>query len=158
MAASGLGLGWLWGLGLKGAGDPQRWRRERPLKSNRRDNTKDLLSVIAVAGTIFHLLGLLTQEVTDLGLNIFIISKLLLPRLISPVCGSRSWLLARWTVIQTKPRLVIRLTTVMFCVISKKKCLPRRTLTTFSVNFRWDLCHRRSRRIIPEACQQFRIG
>ena len=124
MAASGLGLGWLWGLGLKGAGDRQRWKRERPLKSNRRDNIKDLLSVIAVAGTLFHLSGLLTQEVTDLGLNIFIISKLLLPRLISPVCGSRSWLLARWTVIQTKPRLVIRLTTVMFCVISKKKCLP----------------------------------
>ena len=157
MAVSGLGLGWLWGLGLKGAGDPQRWRRERPLKSNRRDNTKDLLSVIAVAGTIFHLLGLLTQEVTDLGLNIFIISKLLLPRLISPVCGSRSWLLACWTVIQTEPRLTIRLKTVMFWFRRRNGC-PVRTMTTFSVNLRWDLCHRPSRRIIPVACQQFRIG
>ena len=157
MAASGLGLGWLWGLGLKGAGDPQRWRRERPLKSNRRDNTKDLLSVIAVAGTIYHLSGLLTQEVTDLGLNIFIISKLLLPRLISPVCGSRSWLLACWTVIQTEPRLTIRLKTVMFWFRRRNGC-PVRTMTTFSVNLRWDLCHRPSRRIIPVACQQFRIG
>ena len=123
MAASGLGLGWLWGLGLKGAGDRQRWRRERQLKNNERQYQR--LTISDCCGWY----DISFVKTPDSGgdwpwIELSLISKLLLPRLISPVCGSRSWLLACWTVIQTKPRLVIRLTTVMFCVISKKKWLP----------------------------------
>ena len=123
MAVSGLGLGWLWDLGLKGAGDRQRWRRDRQLKSNKRQYQR--LTISDCCGWY----NISFVRTPDSGgdwpwIELSLISKLLLPRLISPVCGSRSWLLARWTVIQTKPRLVIRLTTVMFCVISKKKCLP----------------------------------
>ena len=46
MAAKG--LGWLWDLGLRGAGDQQRWRREQLLKNNYTDFVIDLPIVIAV--------------------------------------------------------------------------------------------------------------
>ena len=156
MAVSGLGLGWLWDLGLKGAGDRQRWRKERQLKSNKRQYQR--LTISDCCGWY----NISFVRTPDSGgdwpwIELSLISKLLLPRLISPVCGSRSWLLACWTVIQTEPRLTIRLKTVMFWFRRRNGC-PVRTMTTFSVNLWWDLCHRPSRRIIPVACQQFRIG
>ena len=86
MAASGLGQGWLWDLGLREAGDQLRWRREQLLKNNYTDFVIDLPT---------------NSDCSDSDFSIFLRWLVLGQTLYQsyyciyrPLCGSRSWLFA----------------------------------------------------------------